>query len=234
METGIKRESMVFYDSFFEAIKDLPAEQFKDCACAILGYGLKGEIPETSGVEKSVFILVKPQIDKNNQRWNNAKKGKETATVEVKKEEKVSQIKEMPAAKPKVENHVEEVASFVVDDEDDDEISFDDYEDTFSACENDEVLSLNDVPEKCGEFSNVLLSPNDREKLIKRFGVREYQARLDFFSMYLKKKPQHKSACHYVDLCDWVGKAVEERRGNDKKSNSSLPNFDFEDFFEKP
>ena len=69
------RESIVFYRSFYEAIKDLPAEEFKKCACAMLGYGLDGEEPEVDGVAKSVFVMAKPQIDKNSQRYANGKNG---------------------------------------------------------------------------------------------------------------------------------------------------------------
>ena len=36
----MEREGMVFYRSFYEAIKELPPEDFKKCASAILEYGL--------------------------------------------------------------------------------------------------------------------------------------------------------------------------------------------------
>lgn len=69
------RESMVFYRSFYEAIKDLSAEDFKKTVCTLLEYGLNEVEPTTTGIEKTVFVLVKPQIDKNNIRYQNAKKG---------------------------------------------------------------------------------------------------------------------------------------------------------------
>lgn len=69
------RESVVFYRSFLEATEELPAEDFKRCVMAILRYGLDGEVPTTSGIEKTIFIMAKPQIDKNNQRYENGKKG---------------------------------------------------------------------------------------------------------------------------------------------------------------
>ncbi len=37
------RDSVVFYRSFYEAIKKLPADQFKASALAILEYGLDGK-----------------------------------------------------------------------------------------------------------------------------------------------------------------------------------------------
>lgn len=69
------RDSVVFYRSFFEAVKEFPPEDFKKSVCAILEYGLNEIEPETSGIEKSIFLLTKPQIDANNRRYQNGTKG---------------------------------------------------------------------------------------------------------------------------------------------------------------
>jgi len=69
------RDSIVFYRSFYEAVKDLPAEQFKACVKAIMEYGLDGTVPETCGIEKTVYLMAKPQIDVNNKRYLNGTKG---------------------------------------------------------------------------------------------------------------------------------------------------------------
>lgn len=69
------RDSMLFYRSFYDAVKDLDAESFKKAVCTLLNYGLDGISPDTTGIEKTIFILAKPQIDKNNVRYQNAKKG---------------------------------------------------------------------------------------------------------------------------------------------------------------
>ena len=69
------RDSVVFYRSFYEAIKKLPADQFKASALAILEYGLDGKEPETDGIERTVFCMAKPQIDANNRRYENGTKG---------------------------------------------------------------------------------------------------------------------------------------------------------------
>ena len=71
----MERDGMVFYRSFYDAIKELPPEDFKKCTVALLEYGLNGTEPETSGIEKTVYIMAKPQIDKNNQRYINGKQG---------------------------------------------------------------------------------------------------------------------------------------------------------------
>lgn len=69
------RESVVFYQSFYEAVKDLPPEDFKKSVCAIMDYGLYEIPPETTGIEKSMYIMAKPQIDANNRRYENSKRG---------------------------------------------------------------------------------------------------------------------------------------------------------------
>ena len=69
------RESVVFYRSFYEAVKELPPEQFKAAVTAIMEYGLNEKEPETSGIERTIFLLTKPQIDANNRKYLNGTKG---------------------------------------------------------------------------------------------------------------------------------------------------------------
>lgn len=65
----------MFYRSFYEAVKELPPEEFKKSVCAIMNYGLDEIEPGTSGIEKTIYLLTKPQIDANNKRYVNGKKG---------------------------------------------------------------------------------------------------------------------------------------------------------------
>ena len=69
------RDGFVFYRSFYEALCELPPEDFKVCALAIIEYGLDGKEPETGGFAKSMYLMAKPQIDKNNQKYKNGTKG---------------------------------------------------------------------------------------------------------------------------------------------------------------
>lgn len=93
------RESMVFYRSFYEAVEDLPPEEFKAAVMAILGYGLDGKCEEVYGVSKSILALVKPQIDKNNKRYENSLKGGRKSTdnqTETKPEPNANQVETKP------------------------------------------------------------------------------------------------------------------------------------------
>lgn len=69
------RDSFVFYRSFYNAIKKLSPEEFKNCLVAIADYALDGKEVETDGIERTVFELIKPQIDANNKRYVNGLKG---------------------------------------------------------------------------------------------------------------------------------------------------------------
>lgn len=111
------RDSVVFYRSFYEAIKMLPAEQFKASALAILEYGLDGKEPETEGIERTVFCMAKPQIDANNRRYENGTKGgrpktkdNQTKTKDNQTETKdnLNETKPEPKEKEKVKENVKE------------------------------------------------------------------------------------------------------------------------------
>ena len=71
-----KRDSMVFYRSFYEAIKELSKEQQGEIYNAIFSYGLDFIEPSLSGVSKTVWTLIKPQIDANIRRYSNGKQPK--------------------------------------------------------------------------------------------------------------------------------------------------------------
>jgi nucleoside permease NupC len=69
------RNSFVFYKSFFEAIKELEDKDKGIISYAIMQYGLTGELPNLTGYLKSMFLLIKPQIDANNKKYENGRKG---------------------------------------------------------------------------------------------------------------------------------------------------------------
>ena len=77
META---NSIVFYASFYEAIKGLPEQDQLGIYNAIFTYGLEGIEPELSGVQKSIFTLIQPQIKASQDRYI-AKKSKAGAPL---------------------------------------------------------------------------------------------------------------------------------------------------------
>ncbi|MBR7186895.1 MAG: hypothetical protein IKD43_05375 [Clostridia bacterium] len=69
------RESFIFYASFYEAIKELADNSQLAVLRALIAYAVCGEEPQLSGAERAVFLLMKPQIDANNRRYENGKRG---------------------------------------------------------------------------------------------------------------------------------------------------------------
>ena len=71
----MERESILFYRSFYEVTKDLPKEDGEKFLHAVLDYAFYGIEPELQGIPAAFFKLVRPQIDANNRKYENGKKG---------------------------------------------------------------------------------------------------------------------------------------------------------------
>lgn len=69
------RESIIFYRSFYEGISALPKKNQLEVYDAIFRYTFKNEEPELSPLSKALFAVIKPQLDANNERYENGKKG---------------------------------------------------------------------------------------------------------------------------------------------------------------
>lgn len=184
-------ESMVFYRSFYEALKDLEPEMQNEVYNAIFLYGLYGELPENmSPVAKSIFTLIKPQIDANNRRKENGKKGAEYGKLggrppkEPLKEDKKTPKK--PLKNPTQTPNVNVNANVNVN-----------------------------VKRVYGEYSHVKLKDEELEKLHRDFGKAETDKAIKFLDEYIEEK-DYKSKSHYMALRRWVFDAVKERNKGKK------------------
>lgn len=70
----MNRDSLVFYRSFAESIKELPEEKQLAALWAVIDYGLDGSEP-TDAEARALWRMAKPLIDANHKRYENAKKG---------------------------------------------------------------------------------------------------------------------------------------------------------------
>lgn len=70
----MKRDGMVFYRSWAESIKELPAGDQLSALWAVIDYGLDG-IEPADGIARAIWLMTKPLIDNNNRRYENGKKG---------------------------------------------------------------------------------------------------------------------------------------------------------------
>jgi uncharacterized phage protein (TIGR02220 family) len=87
------RESFVFYKSFFESIKELDPKDQVQIYNAIFEYEFYKTEPQLSGVCKSIFTLILPQLEANDKRYENGKKGGRPKKEETKTKPKNNQNK---------------------------------------------------------------------------------------------------------------------------------------------
>ena len=71
----MERNSCIFYKSFYDSIKELNSKDQVQIYNAIFSYQFDNELIELKGVCKSIFTLIIPQLEANNQRYNNGCKG---------------------------------------------------------------------------------------------------------------------------------------------------------------
>ena len=71
----MKRDSFVFYRSFFEAIEKLKKNDKLTVYSHLCKYALGEDVGELDGVPGAIFDLIKPQIDANLRRYENGTKG---------------------------------------------------------------------------------------------------------------------------------------------------------------
>ncbi len=69
------RESFVFYRSFYEAMKKLDIEVQAKVYNAIFLYQFEGQEVELDVIPGAIFSLIKPQLDANNNKYENGKLG---------------------------------------------------------------------------------------------------------------------------------------------------------------
>ena len=70
-QTQNKRDSFIFYRSFYDASKCLKTEEKAQLFDAICSYALDQKVEQLDGTAYGMFQLVKPQLDANRKRFNN-------------------------------------------------------------------------------------------------------------------------------------------------------------------
>ena len=69
------RDSFIFYRSFYESIKELNQEDQLELYKAIMEFQFENKEIKLLGISKAIFPLIKPQLEANNKRYENGKKG---------------------------------------------------------------------------------------------------------------------------------------------------------------
>ncbi len=76
----MQRDSFVFYKSYAEALHELTDKQRLSVYDALVKFAIYGEESKLSGLSKAIFVLMRPQIEANNKKYENGMKGAEAGS----------------------------------------------------------------------------------------------------------------------------------------------------------
>lgn len=181
----IKRDSFIFYRSFYESINSLPVENQLNIYKAIASLSLNGNNEDLQGIENAIFTLIKPQIEANNKKYLNGKIPKNSSEEKTsdkqnrsKNEAKYKQIKSKSEANEECRMN------------------------------NEECRMNNEKKNKYGLYKHVLLTQTEYNKLLKDYANAEEC--ITFLDEYIEMKG-YKAKSHYLAVKKWVVDAVNER-----------------------
>lgn len=92
----MERKQFTWYRSYYDALKELPAEEFRDIVLAVCAYALDGEEPELSGVARSIFTLIRPTLEVGRSRAENRSRAEQTLLSAEQTGNKPEQTKNKP------------------------------------------------------------------------------------------------------------------------------------------
>jgi hypothetical protein len=193
------KDSIVFYKSFYECLKEFPNELQAEVYKAIFEkYFYDNEI-ELTGQAKGIFSLIKPNIDSANKRYfanlengkkGGAPKGNSNAKKTTQKQPKNNPIDNLKTSKNNLNDNVNDNVN-----------------------DNDNVK----VKHKYGEYKHVLLTNNELEKLKQDYS--NYLDLIKYLDEYIEMKG-YKAKNHYLAIKKWVINAVNEK--NEKEPEGKV------------
>lgn len=92
----MERKQFTWYRSYYDALKELPAEEFRDIVLAVCAYALDGEEPELSGVARAIFTLIRPTLEVGRSKAENRSRAEQTSLSAEQTGNKPEQTKNKP------------------------------------------------------------------------------------------------------------------------------------------
>ena len=86
----VKRDSFIFYKSFYDGIKELPEKDQILVLNCIMEYHFLGKEKSLSGIPSAIWKLIRPQLDSNNSKYINGLHPKIGSKPEAKRKQNVS------------------------------------------------------------------------------------------------------------------------------------------------
>ena len=108
------RDGFIFYRSFYESAKALNDEDRLQLFDAIFEYALNNEETETKPMVNAFINLMKPQIDANNRRYENGKKGGRPPIKKTETKPNNNQSETKPKPKEKEKEKENNIFSFTL------------------------------------------------------------------------------------------------------------------------
>lgn len=75
----MERKQFTWYRSYYDALKEIPAEEFRAIVLAVCAYALDGEAPELSGVARAIFTLIRPTLEVGRSKAENRSRAEQTS-----------------------------------------------------------------------------------------------------------------------------------------------------------
>lgn len=225
------QESMIFYKSFLDGVKQLPKENQLEALLAILEYAFTEEEQEPEGLAKIPYLMAKPQIDANIKRKNDGTKGgrPKTSGFENKKpvvmENKNHRFSEKKPVVSETENHTlqNQKPNYNVNDNENENSNANENERDARAHTHEE----HEEPKKTyGLYNNVRLTDGEMQALMDNYPD-DYPNMIENLSAYMKEKGKF-YADHYATMTRW--RREDEARKKEQEPPKKKP-LDVYDFF---
>ena len=75
----MERKQFTWYRSYYDALKEIPAEEFRAIVLAVCAYALDGEKAELSGVARAIFTLILPTLEAGRSKAENRSRAEQTS-----------------------------------------------------------------------------------------------------------------------------------------------------------
>lgn len=185
--------SFILYTKYAKQIQMLNMEQRGVLFTAILNHEREEELPEMDAMTEMAFAFIKTDLEENAEKYEekcrtNRENGQKGGRP--KKTEKTERFSENRTQPKKADN----------DNEYDN-----DYEN-----ENDNDVKKKEPKHTHGEYSHVLLTDTEFDRLISDYGMDMTEAAVKLLDEYIEEKG-YKSKSHNLAIRRWVINAVKER-----------------------